>query len=156
MAVSFDPNAEDRARYAAVMRRAADAGPIANSGTFAWVMKPIASPQRIEIAWLAHLDDGGHMRRVTELERGGVDSVAVCYSATCADVATTALDGGERYVILCHNHPAGWAWPSDADADLFRRVGAAMQRRGLQLLDSVILGHDQHYSFTERQLWESR
>jgi DNA repair protein RadC len=160
---AFDPRSADDARYAAVMQRSGQAGAIANAAAFAWVMEPIARPQRIEIAWLGHLDDYGRMMRVTELERGDHDSVEVCQTPRCSDVALTALDGRERYVILAHNHPRGWAQPSDADRALTALVREAMGRRGLRLLDHVILGHDQFFSFNpggawrgEGQLWQTR
>ena len=144
------------ALYNDVARRASEAGPIRNPGTFAWAMAPLVDALRLERAWLAHLDGEAKWMRLTELRRGDEDSVAVCYSRTCGDVAAEALAGDERYVLLAHNHPAGWAWPSEADAELTRLVASAMTARGLLLMDHVILSQDQHYSFREGQLWTTR
>jgi DNA repair protein RadC len=154
--LAFDPLADDRERYARVMDRAARAGPIADSRVFAWVMDPMSRPQRYEIAWLASIDEWGHMTRLEELARGELDSVAVCTSSSCANVAAAAVAGRERWCILAHNHPRGFAHPSDADRVLTHSVGEALERRGVRLLDHVILGHDEHYSFTEKRLWQSR
>ena len=159
-AAAFDPFRDDAARYEQVSARGAAAGPIANSNVFAWVMQPIARGQSREIAWLMQLGDGGRFVRLTELRRGEPDSVIVCASRSCADVAAAALEGPGRWCILSHDHPTprwlgGGAWPSVADAELTTAVGRALGRHHRVLLDHVILGDDQHYSFTERQLWQT-
>jgi DNA repair protein RadC len=56
--------------------------------------------------------------------------------------------------VLAHNHPNGHAWPSDDDANLTRSMGRAAHRQGVALLDHVVLGRDQYYSFKEGQLWQ--
>ena len=158
-AVAFDPFSDDRARYDAVAARGASMGPVVDSNAFAWLMEPIRAGQTREIAWLMQLDDGGRFVRLVELRRGEADNVVVCMSRSCADVAAQTLGPG-HWCILSHNHPTprwqgGGAWPSVADAELTDAVAAALHRRGRTLLDHVILGDDQHYSFRERQLWQT-
>lgn len=139
---------EDRAAYDEVSRRAAGR-PCVSARVFAWIAEPIARIQRREIAWLAALDAGAVLRELRELDRGDRTSVAVCQWAGCGDVAAAACRAGEPYAILAHNHPSGYAAPSDADVELTRVVGQALWRRRVLLLDHVILGHDQLYSFQE-------
>jgi DNA repair protein RadC len=56
------------------------------------------------------------------------------------------------YAILAHNHPSGSAWPSEADARLTGEMGGAAARQGLELLDHVVLGRGEIFSFHLRQL----
>jgi DNA repair protein RadC len=56
-------------------------------------------------------------------------------------------------VILAHNHPSGDSSPSTEDIELTRRLRQAGELLGIPVLDHVILGDGQHYSFADSGAW---
>jgi len=55
-------------------------------------------------------------------------------------------------VIFCHNHPSGNIRPSDADLNVTARLIKAGELLGISVLDHIILGHDEYFSFLETGL----
>lgn len=54
--------------------------------------------------------------------------------------------------ILMHNHPSGIVSPSEADRRLTTRLNECAGIMAIRLLDHVIVGGDQSYSFKEHGL----
>jgi DNA repair protein RadC len=54
------------------------------------------------------------------------------------------------FIILLHNHPSGDATPSPSDFEFTHHIWHAGQLLGVELLDHVIVGNRQHYSFKEQ------
>lgn len=52
-------------------------------------------------------------------------------------------------LLVAHNHPSGDSTPSTEDRDLTSRLCHAGELLGITLLDHVILGKAQHYSFAD-------
>jgi DNA repair protein RadC len=52
-------------------------------------------------------------------------------------------------VILVHNHPSGNIRPSDADLTVTDRIAASGLMLDLPLMDHLIVGHGQYYSFAD-------
>jgi len=52
-------------------------------------------------------------------------------------------------LILCHNHPGEEAKPSLADKNITDRLKAAGEILGIEILDHIILGEDNIYSFAK-------
>lgn len=52
-------------------------------------------------------------------------------------------------IIIAHNHPSGDTTPSKNDMDFTKRVSEAGKIIGIELADSIIVGHDTYYSMTE-------
>ena len=55
-------------------------------------------------------------------------------------------------LIFAHNHPSGDPSPSQDDIDTSRRLVRAGHIVGIEVLDSLITGHDTFLSLKERQL----
>ncbi|WP_169704441.1 JAB domain-containing protein [Candidatus Kuenenia stuttgartensis] len=53
-------------------------------------------------------------------------------------------------ILLVHNHPAGDPEPSKEDVSVTQRLISAGQILGIQVLDHVIIGNPEYYSFKER------
>ena len=51
-------------------------------------------------------------------------------------------------VIFLHNHPSGNPQPSQQDIELTSRLCESCQMMGVKVLDHIIIGEDQFYSFT--------
>ena len=55
-------------------------------------------------------------------------------------------------VIIAHNHPSGYASPSDEDIKTTQQLVAAGQILGIRLQDHIIVARDEHFSFRGRHL----
>jgi DNA repair protein RadC len=157
--VAHDPGAYGGARvahdpgaYGEVQRRADVVGAIGSPAAFYWVISPLVAGEHQEVAHVTLLDLYGRFRRVREIGRGTHDQVEV----PIPFALRAALDASCRYLILSHNHPTGLAWPSEADAELTEAVESAAYEVDLVLLDHVVLGRGQFFSFREGQLWTIR
>ena len=67
------------------------------------------------------------------------------------EVFRLAIFKAASSVILSHNHPSGDPEPSEDDLILTRRLAAAGNIIGIEVLDHIIIGDDSSfYSFKER------
>ena len=64
-------------------------------------------------------------------------------------IAKEALFLNARSVIVVHNHPSGYVLPSDADIDKMNRIFNVLSELGIEMLDALIIGGDDYYSFKE-------
>lgn len=55
-------------------------------------------------------------------------------------------------IIVCHNHPSGNPYPSQADIDITLRLKKAGEIMGISLIDHVIVGKESYFSFAEKKL----
>lgn len=53
------------------------------------------------------------------------------------------------YIICIHNHPSGDASPSSNDIELTKRIKEIGDIHGIIILDHIIIGSDNYYSFYE-------
>lgn len=72
------------------------------------------------------------------------------------EVYREAIRKGAASIALVHNHPSGDSGPSRDDRELTRRLIAVGELVGIPLLDHVVLGDGNFYSFrSEPELWDS-
>ena len=139
----------DPTKYARVMNVAKRFGPVSNGYAVYRLLGDVAAREDQEVAWVVLLDIHGECRGVQEIARGARDHVGI----DLPDALRAAQILGCKYLVLVHNHPTGYAVPSDDDAALTRDVEIASYQSGLLLLDHVVLGLGQFYSFRERALF---
>ena len=65
------------------------------------------------------------------------------------EVFRAAVQAAAAAIVLVHNHPSGDPSPSPEDADVTRRLVAAGQVVGIQVLDHVIVADEGFHSFKE-------
>lgn len=65
------------------------------------------------------------------------------------EVFNPAVRDSAASVIFLHNHPSGDPTPSHEDRELTRRLIAAGDLMGIQVLDHVIIGDNQYFSFSD-------
>jgi DNA repair protein RadC len=146
------PDGRDPRGYRRAMKSARAFGPVRNAGDVYRLLGPDAARRDQEQIYEVLLDVHGYCRRVVVVARGGRDHVSV----ELADALRPPLVAGCRYFAIAHNHPTGDARPSEADGLLTLDVQEAANESGLYLLDHVILGLDQFFSFRERRLFVLR
>ncbi|MFQ3579714.1 MAG: DNA repair protein RadC [Bacteroidales bacterium] len=79
------------------------------------------------------------------ISQGGID-------ATLADVRIImkyCLDAYAYALIICHNHPSGNITPSNKDIELTKKIKEASGFFDIQLLDHIIIGKNNYYSFAD-------
>jgi DNA repair protein RadC len=68
------------------------------------------------------------------------------------EVFRPAILAGASAVIVAHNHPSGDPQPSGADIRVTRQLRESGKIIGIDLLDHLILGDPEHYSFSDSGL----
>ena len=113
-----------------------------------WRMRLQALPR--EVFEVAYLDSSLRLLRdgVEELERGTVDR-AVVYPRV---VMESALKRGAAALVVAHNHPDGRAQPSEQDKLVTRALVLAAETLQLRLIDHLIVGGDDVFSFRKAGL----
>ena len=65
------------------------------------------------------------------------------------DVFAPAVVEHAKSIILAHNHPSGHSGPSEQDIALTRRLVATGDLMGIAVVDHLIVGDQDYYSFAE-------
>ncbi|MDR1535717.1 MAG: hypothetical protein LBU64_11595 [Planctomycetota bacterium] len=102
-----------------------------------------------ETVILALLDAGGHIIRDIRLRDRAAAGLA---GIAMPDILRPALREGAARLAIVRRQPAGAASPSEADRDFARRLGAACGILDLTLLDYLVAGENDYYSFAEAGL----
>lgn len=121
--------------------------------------EPITSPRAagqfaIQQDWAADreqfkvilLNAKNHVIDVESISEGTLSSALV----HPREVFKPAIRRSAYAVIVAHNHPSGDPTPSREDCDVTKRLQAAGETLGIQLLDHVIVGDGVYYSFREQ------
>jgi len=91
------------------------------------------------------LDARHRVRRTRVLSIGSIDGTYVHPREVFAEAVTS----GAKAIVLFHNHPSGDPTPSGDDLALTRRLEAAGELVGIEVLDHVIVANNSYYSFKE-------
>lgn len=68
------------------------------------------------------------------------------------DVFREALRLGASGVVVAHNHPSGDPAPSPEDIAVTQRLSEAGQLLEVELIDHIIIGHHNYFSFSEKKM----
>ncbi len=68
------------------------------------------------------------------------------------EVFISALKSRAVNIILLHNHPGGDPHPSDADINMTKQIRMAGELIEINLLDHIIIGDQNYFSFLEQKL----
>jgi len=91
------------------------------------------------------LNRANKVLRAVKISDGGITGTVV----DPRKVFKIALDNNATSIILGHNHPSGQLTPSDADIALTRKLKAAGDMLDLPVLDHLIIGDGNYYSFAD-------
>jgi DNA repair protein RadC len=95
--------------------------------------------------WILLLNRANKIMKKVKIGDGGV-------SGTVADpkrIFRAAIDNMASSIILCHNHPSGNIQASNADRDLTRKVVNGAKYFDISVLDHIIIGDGNFYSFAD-------
>ena len=94
------------------------------------------------------LDNKGHLLGESMISKGTVNASLV----SPREIFLTALNKHAVQIALIHNHPSGDASPSKEDVLVTKRVQAAGDMLGIELVDHIIIGDNVYTSFKEEGL----
>ena len=108
-------------------------------------LMPRFAARGIEQFGIVILDTKHRVVRTSVLAVGGMNTSAV----QPREVFREAAIGGAAAIVVFHNHPSGDPTPSADDVELTRRLLAAGVLMGIDVVDHLILGDDEYWSFKE-------
>jgi DNA repair protein RadC len=103
---------------------------------------------RQEVFKVALLNVKNRVIRTVTISEGGLNSTLV----QPRDVFAPAVREGAAGVILAHNHPSGDPAPSADDVNLTRRLADAGDLINIKVLDHIIIGDGDWFSFADAGL----
>jgi DNA repair protein RadC len=91
------------------------------------------------------LNRANKVLKAVKISDGGITGTVV----DPRKVFKIALDNNATSIILGHNHPSGQLTPSDADIQLTKKMKQAGEMLDLPVLDHIIVGDGNYYSFAD-------
>ena len=102
--------------------------------------------QKREIFKVLFLDKALRIIGERDLFYGTIDEAAV----HPREIVKAALEFHASSIVLVHNHPSGKVEPSREDYEITQKIKAACQTVSIRVLDHIIIGENQYFSFSER------
>lgn len=99
--------------------------------------------QPVEMLYAIYLNNQNIVESFQCVSKGGPRSDI----APVAIIFVGAILSNASSVIIVHNHPSGCSHPSLDDRKVTKKVYEAGELLAVKLIDHVILGNDNHYSF---------
>lgn len=114
------------------------------------MMYPIVKNLEVEECWAIYLSNTNYCLGKEKLSVGGVEATVLDSKVLLRKTLEKKASG----VILVHNHPSGSAFPSTADIERTRVIRNALKACEIALVDHVIIGSRNYYSFADERLVE--
>jgi DNA repair protein RadC len=91
------------------------------------------------------LNQSNKIIRVVSISEGGVTGTVV----DPKKIFKLAIDNNATGLVLGHNHPSGNIKPSEQDNKLTAKLAAAGKLMDINVLDHIIVGEEDYYSFAD-------
>lgn len=111
------------------------------------VMQSLLHDLDREVCAMLNLTTHGQVINASFVSMGTINSSIL----SPPEVFRNALLSGATSIVLLHNHPSGFADPSELDRKVARCMVAAGKMIGINVLDFIVLGGDDRYSFLEEE-----
>lgn len=121
---------------------------IKSSRDLAAIIIPMLQDLNHEVFYVFYLNRANKIIHQETVSHGGT-------TATIADIkiimrhATSHL---AESICVAHNHPSGNIQPSEADKNLTQKLKAAADLLDMKLIDHIIVGHQDYFSFSDAGL----
>jgi len=93
--------------------------------------------------------NGQHQVLSTEVLFEGSLTTSAVYPR---EVIARVIELGAAAVAFAHNHPSGSISPSSSDRAVTKKLGTALNALDVDLLDHIIIGGGEHFSFADHRL----
>ncbi|MPQ45472.1 DNA repair protein RadC [Marinifilum sp. N1E240] len=98
--------------------------------------------------WVLFMNRANKIVEIKNVSSGGITGTVFDIRLILKD----ALQLEAVNLILCHNHPSGNLSPSAADKDITNKAKEAAKLMNIDILDHIIIGDNQYYSFADEGL----
>ena len=122
---------------------------VRHGGDVAQVVRHAAHGMRRESFFVVLLDVRSRIMGLHQVSVGVVDSAPV----HPREVFGPAVRDAAVAVVVAHNHPSGDPSPSRQDHEVTERLKSAGVLLGIEVLDHVVVGIDQYYSFADKSFF---
>jgi DNA repair protein RadC len=112
------------------------------------LLQPLVADLPTEVFWVVLLNRANYIIGYQKISEGGVNATVV----DAKIIFKYALENLASSIVLCHNHPSGSVEPSDADKTLTRNIKNACNLMQITLIDHIIIGDGQYYSFANKDM----
>jgi hypothetical protein len=123
-------------------------GPIKDSDRLYDYLKDFMAAQVQEVFLVILFNTQLQVLDVSEVTRGAVDRVQV----PMPDVLRLPIHRSATTFAVAHNHPSGNPKPSQADKELTKAIAKAGSTVGIELIDHLVFGARDYYSFAEHEM----
>jgi DNA repair protein RadC len=106
---------------------------------------PLIADLPHEEFWILHLNRANRILGRERISSGGTAGTVV----DAKIIFRKALEGFASSIILCHNHPSGSLFPSQADLMLTTKLVKAGKLLDISVLDHIIVAGKDYYSFAD-------
>lgn len=100
--------------------------------------------------WAIYLNVKNQIITRSQIGEGGTTQTIV----DPKKVFRLALEHNAVNIIVCHNHPSGGVVPSNSDINLTKKLKQGAQIIDLNLLDHIIIGTDNFFSFADEGIMD--
>ena len=98
--------------------------------------------------WALLLTPVNRVIKLVKISDGGVNGVFV----DAKRIFKTAIENNASALMLCHNHPSGSVQPSNSDKKLTGDLVNGGNLLGIKILDHIVVGIDNYFSFADSGL----
>jgi len=109
-----------------------------------FILTPYAAEEQ-EYFLLITLNSSHEVIKIHEVTKGLLNRTLV----HPREIFRRALLDNAASIIVAHNHPSGSVDPSPEDKEITTLINESARLMGITLLDHVIIGADNYYSFRE-------
>ena len=106
---------------------------------------PFFHGEQEEVVYLLCLDAKCKALCCVPVHRGSITVASI----SVRKIVQAALNQNAASVVLAHNHPSGYALPSQEDLDTTRTLQTALQSVGIVLADHIIVADDDYVSLAD-------
>ncbi len=101
-----------------------------------------------EVFKILLLDNQNHIIETAEVTEGTVNQA----SPIIREIISKALQSFAVSLVCIHNHPSGDPCPSKEDRDFTKELCQAGKVMDIKVLDHIIIGDNQYFSFADEEL----
>ncbi len=106
---------------------------------------PLISDLHYEEFWVLYLNKANKIIDKEKISAGGVSGTVVDIKIILRNALQRLTSG----IVLIHNHPSGNLQPSDADISITKKLKEAAKLMDISILDHLIIGDKNYYSFAD-------
>jgi DNA repair protein RadC len=119
-----------------------------SSRDFFELFSPFLRHLKKEVVKVALLDPKMNLIKESTVSEGSLNSSIV----HPREVMIPAIKESAAAIALVHNHPSGDPTPSQQDIEITHRISKTGQIIGIRLVDHIIIGGEEYYSFSDEGL----